>query len=274
LSFSWLSQLQPASWRGIPFSVNDSEIRRGRRTAVHEYAYRDIVWVEDLGLATRRYGFRGFFVGDDCYAVEQSMLAAAETPGPGQLVHPSLGALTVSLIEFSSGQRRELGRVVEFQFGFIEGSPGALSAGAAGSTQDTVSGASDEADAASQGDFFDGVGGALATGAAVVGQAVATVGGFVASGLAVVNDASRLVNSVRGLGSLIPPTVSLGRFSGGNIIPSPTSSFGQALATVSGITSTVARVEAGATALIGNAINLGAAATFAGANVINLAESL
>jgi prophage DNA circulation protein len=109
---AWQDSLQPASWRGISFGVLDSEIRRGRRVAVHEYPYRDIVWVEDLGRATRRYGFRGFYVGDDCYQVEQEMLAAAEVSGAGNLVHPSLGSLTVNLIEFSSGQRRELGRVV------------------------------------------------------------------------------------------------------------------------------------------------------------------
>ena len=47
----WAASLQPASWNGIPFAVRASQIRRGRRVAVHEYPFRDDVWVEQWNLA-------------------------------------------------------------------------------------------------------------------------------------------------------------------------------------------------------------------------------
>ena len=49
----WVDALQPASWRGAPFAVRTSQIRRGRRIAVHEHPFRDDVWAGDLGRGTR-----------------------------------------------------------------------------------------------------------------------------------------------------------------------------------------------------------------------------
>ncbi len=155
---SWLDQLQPASWRGVPFVVRGSEYRRGRRPAVHEYPFRDLPWVEDVGRASRLVGFSGFVVGDDCYAQAQRMLQACEQPGPGNLVHPSLGSLTVSLIEPAvASERTELGRVVEFRFEFME--TGTVQFPAADtSTQDVVASKANDAQAASASDFASAVG--------------------------------------------------------------------------------------------------------------------
>jgi prophage DNA circulation protein len=41
------AQLQPASYRGIPFGVFGGQARFGRRNALHEYPFRDVPWVED-----------------------------------------------------------------------------------------------------------------------------------------------------------------------------------------------------------------------------------
>ena len=118
---SWLSQLQPASWRGLPFGVLSSEYRRGRRFAVHEYPYRPLPWAEDIGRASRGVAFSGFVVGDDCYKQAQALLAASEVKGAGTLVHPSLGTMTVALVApLTGGERTELGRVVELRFEFVE----------------------------------------------------------------------------------------------------------------------------------------------------------
>ena len=274
---SWTDNLQPASWRGISFAVMDSEVRRGRRVAIHEYPYRDIVWVEDLGRATRRYGFRGFYVGDDCYDIEQQMLDAAEVKGDGALVHPSLGSLTVSLVEFSVGQRRELGRVVEFQFGFIEGGAGDTFPSWDNATQSSVASAADEADTASKGDFFDRAWSSIKTAGASVKQAVATVKSYVKVGLSVVHDASRLVNSVTGLAGLISGrNISLGRFSSNLLSRSggPLGSFGSVLSGVQSITSTVGRVEAGAIGAVNNAVRLGTSVKTAADKLTSLAGEL
>ncbi len=153
MSGSWLDQLQPASWRGLPFAVKASEYPRGRRFALHEYPYRDLPWAEDTGRATRAVAFSGFVVGDDCYAQAQALLDAAEQPGSGTLVHPSLGELTVALIEpLHPSERFDLGRVVELRFAFVEtGTP--LYPSDATSTQADVSDKATAAQAASASDF-------------------------------------------------------------------------------------------------------------------------
>lgn len=116
----WAWGLQEASWRGLRFAVRSSNIRRGRKVVVHEYPFSDDVWVEDLGRGTRVVSFSGFLIGEDVFEQRDAMVAAAEVAGTGVLVHPSLGTLQASLIEFSAGERADLGRVVEIEFSFIQ----------------------------------------------------------------------------------------------------------------------------------------------------------
>lgn len=105
-SYSWQDNLHPASFRGVPFAVESGDGVFGRRQAVHEYPYRDSVWVEDMGRATRRIHLTGFIVqssrvysAGDVMSQRDALIAAAETAGSGTLVHPTLGELTVSVIE-------------------------------------------------------------------------------------------------------------------------------------------------------------------------------
>jgi prophage DNA circulation protein len=117
---SFWAQLQPASYRGIPFGVMGGESRFGRRNALHEYPFRDTPWVEDLGRQSRRIRVVGFLVGDDVIARRERLIAACERPGDGALVHPTLGKLNVALMEFSTREETERGRVFEISFSFIE----------------------------------------------------------------------------------------------------------------------------------------------------------
>lgn len=112
--------LLPASWRGIPFGVDANIAAAGRRLAVHQYPYRDTVWPEDLGKGPRRHMVQGFIVGDDVAGHRAALLAAAEQQGPGVLVHPTLGVMTLTLVTFSTSERREEGRLIELSFEFIE----------------------------------------------------------------------------------------------------------------------------------------------------------
>lgn len=89
--------LRPASFRGIPFQVESTELGAGRRTQLHEYPQRDKPYVEDLGRATRDLSFSGFVVGDDYVKQANALLGALEEPGPGTLIHPWFGTLKVSL---------------------------------------------------------------------------------------------------------------------------------------------------------------------------------
>ena len=194
----WLDDLRPASWRGLPFGVFTHDTRAGRRTAVHDYPFRDQVWVEDLGKASRRLALQGFLVGDDVVARLEAMTDEAEKEGPGQLVHPVFGACECTLVDFGAEMRAELGRVASLAFVFVQGGPRAFPA--AGT--DFVAGlleACGLADLAASSDFASGALDALKEGAQVVQQAQATVGQWVSRAEGLAGDVRSVVGSVGGL---------------------------------------------------------------------------
>jgi prophage DNA circulation protein len=122
------SALQTASWRGVPFALRGGTLKLGRRVALHEYPYRDDVWVEDLGRAGHRISVSGFLLQDAAYgggdvlAQRAALIAACETEdqGDGELVHPSLGRVNVSLLEFECEESTAHGRSFELRFTFID----------------------------------------------------------------------------------------------------------------------------------------------------------
>lgn len=114
------SLLQKAYWRGVPFSVTAQAVRKGRKIAVHDYPFRDGGWVEDLGRSQQVYQFTGYLLGDFAPMLQRALDAACEIPGPGVLIHPSLGAVRVSLLSATSSVRKERMRVIEVSFEFME----------------------------------------------------------------------------------------------------------------------------------------------------------
>lgn len=112
--------LRPASFRGVPFQVESTELGAGRRTQLHEYPQRDKPYVEDLGRATRDLSFYGFVVGEDYVDQANSLLSALEEAGPGTLVHPWFGTLQVSLKEPARVSLDAALGVARFSMAFIE----------------------------------------------------------------------------------------------------------------------------------------------------------
>ena len=117
----WRERKQGASFRGVPFWLDADSVNVGRRTQLHEFPQRDQPFVEDLGRRTRQYMFTGFVVGDDCLSQRDKLLTALDTPGPGELVHPWFGRLTVTAGDCEvSHARNEMG-MVRFSLVFIDG---------------------------------------------------------------------------------------------------------------------------------------------------------
>jgi prophage DNA circulation protein len=215
---SWLDYLQTASFRGVPFGVFDSERGGGRRMALHEYPFRDDVWPEDLGLATRGFDLRGFLVGDDCYAQEDAMHAVCAVAGVGLLVHPTRGAITVSLMNFSSRITYERGGVVELQFRFVLGATSAIFPSAITDALSAISDAADLAQLAASGDYAALLGdlgasgsGWISTAAGITGETTATVSGFVSKAGVIAGDAGIMTSAVAGLSG------NYGRYGAGNL---------------------------------------------------------
>ncbi|ECL8477727.1 DNA circularization protein [Salmonella enterica] len=120
-STGWRGRLRDASFRGVPFSVEDDESTFGRRVQVHEYPNRDKPWTEDLGRATRHLTINAYLVGDDYADRRDRLIGAIETAGPGTLVHPQYGEMQGSI----DGQVRVThnsaeGRMCRLSFQFVE----------------------------------------------------------------------------------------------------------------------------------------------------------
>jgi prophage DNA circulation protein len=193
-SGAWFQQLQPGSWRGVGFVLDAGETAAGRRVALHEYPYRDDVWAEDLGKLPRRFSVQGFAVGDDCYQQRDAMLRAAEQAGAGTLVHPTLGSVQCVLLEFATADRRERGRVVEFQFSFVVAGDVMFPAAALATTQNVL-GAAAKLTTASASDL----GSTLQRIGNVAKSVYSTVTHYASIATGIVGDASRVFNAVRGL---------------------------------------------------------------------------
>lgn len=127
--WQWQDYIHPASFRGVPFGVVSGEGVFGRRIAVHEYPYKDTVYVEDLGRSTRKFTIRGFLVHDsllysapDVFTQRDSLISAAEQNSSATLVHPTLGELAVYItdggLQINEGIESE--RVFEFTLTCIE----------------------------------------------------------------------------------------------------------------------------------------------------------
>ncbi|UHH28291.1 DNA circularization N-terminal domain-containing protein [Pseudomonas veronii] len=126
---TWPEMLNQASFRGVPFAVYGGDARFGRRLALHEYPGRDKPYIEDMGRSTRRIRMSGFLVtdslvygGGSVLAQRDALVAAVEAAGPGALMHPTLGALKVSVPSegLSVIERWDMGRYFEISIVFIE----------------------------------------------------------------------------------------------------------------------------------------------------------
>ena len=117
----WRDLRREASFRGVQFLVDSDSVPVGRRTQLHEYPKRDQPMVEDMGRQTREYKFEAFVAGSDFLAQRDRLLVALDTPGPGELIHPWFGRITVTAGKCElSHVRRELG-VAWFNLSFIDG---------------------------------------------------------------------------------------------------------------------------------------------------------
>ncbi|MFC3340809.1 DNA circularization protein [Paracandidimonas soli] len=118
---SWRDRVQPASFRGVEFFAETGREPVGRQTQVHEYPQRDEPMVEDLGRRTRPIRLTAWIAGDDAYARRDDLLKVLDEPGPGELVHPWLGRMTVTATDCEMMHDRREGGVVRFDLVFVAG---------------------------------------------------------------------------------------------------------------------------------------------------------
>jgi prophage DNA circulation protein len=91
----WQTQLVPASFKGVPFKVEDGGRTGGRRVAPFEFPKSNTPYAEDMGRAAKRWQITAYVIGDNYIAQRDALLDACDSDGPGILIHPSLGSMNV-----------------------------------------------------------------------------------------------------------------------------------------------------------------------------------
>lgn len=201
--------LQNASYRGVPFGVFGGSLTVGRKTAMHEYPFKDVGWVEDLGKQSRKYTLNAFLIegggkyGGSGSAVSQrqALIDACETSLDidGQLVHPSLGTINVSLISAAFDEDVEHGRVFKVQLVFVQSGNKSVTSSVL-STQSALVNAATAATPSFADAFLAKISSAKSS-IAAISQAISTVEGYAAKVISIVRASTSLINMVSSLGS-------------------------------------------------------------------------
>lgn len=92
---SWAETLLDASFRGVPFQVVEESLQAQRALAEHGTPFKDGDRVRDLGRGARRFQMQVVVFGVNYELELQNILRALDTPGPGELIHPIYGSVSV-----------------------------------------------------------------------------------------------------------------------------------------------------------------------------------
>ena len=101
-SLDALPGLMPGSYRGRTLHFLDTSSEHGRRVLEYLFPGVDAPAYDDFGLLPSIVTIDALVIGDDYKAQVKSLQRAFETPGPGQLMHPWLGPMSVMLEEPAS----------------------------------------------------------------------------------------------------------------------------------------------------------------------------
>lgn len=137
----WL-KLRPASFRGVPFRVEDDGSDRGRRVAVHEISGGERPVTEDMGRIATTFSVMGYVVGDLADAAGLRLEAACDARGPARLVLPIDSGRMVHCTGCSRNREKDRSGYIAYRLDFVvAGSAGAGLGGALGALRAVFSAA-------------------------------------------------------------------------------------------------------------------------------------
>ncbi|HXG47681.1 MAG TPA: DNA circularization N-terminal domain-containing protein, partial [Methylomirabilota bacterium] len=104
----------------MSFKYSEVEGAGGRRMVVHEYPTRDEPDTEDLGRKAREFTIEAYLLGDDYMAARDRLVAALEEAGPGTLVHPYRGQISVMVRDYRLRETTREGGAARISISFVE----------------------------------------------------------------------------------------------------------------------------------------------------------
>ena len=142
---SWRDTYRQGSFRGASFRTVDAERSGGQRGVLHEFLQRDLPWFEDLGRAPGRITINCWVAGDDYWAARDALIDACNQPGPGTLVFPFKGEMTVADVTWTCSESAVDGGIADFSISFSETSGTPIGMTVAPATGNTAKAAANDA---------------------------------------------------------------------------------------------------------------------------------
>ena len=122
---SWADTLLDASFRGVQLQVEGESLQWQRALSEHGTPFKDGDRVRDLGRGARRIPMQLVVFGEN-YEIElQNILRTLNTPGPGELIHPIYGSMTVVSNSGEVKHTAERPDYAEISVVFVEDTPDA-----------------------------------------------------------------------------------------------------------------------------------------------------
>lgn len=149
---AWFDQLQPASFRGVPFQVDTIDVTAGDNTVLREYPFQDLPTVFRMGEGVEELKFSAYVIGDD-YISQRDALRQVLT-GDGVLIHPTAGAVRVYVVGKYAIKENPAaeGGMARFDLTFVRAEARRYPVGVA-NTESQASGAAEAAAAAAKEEF-------------------------------------------------------------------------------------------------------------------------
>ncbi|MCG6204201.1 DNA circularization N-terminal domain-containing protein [Rhodopseudomonas sp. HC1] len=131
LARDWTKTLWMASYKGVPFWVEDDGDDGARRIVIHEFPMRDDPFLEDLGERSRQFEVTAYVASDSADADAAAVIATCATRGAGILVLPTHGPILVRCLTFRRDRRKDRAGFIALALMFVrEGASSALVSGA------------------------------------------------------------------------------------------------------------------------------------------------
>lgn len=155
---SWRDQLQPASFRGVPFYVDSSNEVFGPNILVREYPFSSLPDFEYTSRRAHSISFAAYVMGEQYMDARDALIKALEKPETGELVHSWRGLFSVVFNgEIRLTETKQQGGVARFELTFVKAAnqePQAPRPSAKGQLQAAVK-IADQANQSAFADAFD-----------------------------------------------------------------------------------------------------------------------
>lgn len=115
----WQSTLWDASFKGVPFYVEQAAEDGGRRLAVHEFPRRDDPFIEDLGSSARTFELVAYLASDFADSDASGLSETFDSAESGLLVLPARGPVQAFCKTFKRDDKLDKLGYIAFQASFV-----------------------------------------------------------------------------------------------------------------------------------------------------------